>query len=558
MATFLGAPLAASFAIMPSRPLGDLFLDLLMQLMSLPLLWHTFAAMERYDDLLFLGAVTINRAVALFDTLMILFIDNSASAALIYFSLTRSLIRHLAYAVAMGYISQRRLVRVNKLVVRDRAAFLSYFVMGVTLLSVIVGAGIVVSFFISGISIKTVGDNFLAAHPRATNAELARATNAAVSTIPAKLWQLMQAVSLPMVHGLHMACDVFFYVIISGLWTTTFINVRKLTTSSWLSVSWPYVVSIVLHLSFLLITALSRTAMRRSPLGFVLELGQFCTAFDWYTFFVKTSPLLVDVTVQQVEVPSGSGSRTRRRTVYMKTYRQPNLSSPQHPVPPPYQQQQQQQDQYMQQQYMAAQQQQQQSAYTHSEMSSYQQQYGMDPSAIPALPPPLPAALPPPPAAASTNTAFAGSHNGGPSDSSSSTQWRPRPPSGSTFTAYAHSAVPATASTVTPSPQLQDFRAPPRRQHHAQQPYSPHALVSPTSAAGSTGYPFSLEQLQERRWQRAREDLDFSAAVEEQQRQQRYVVEQYQQRRRQQQQMQRQQLDATAPPPRSQYAQRVR
>ncbi|KNE64294.1 hypothetical protein AMAG_09324 [Allomyces macrogynus ATCC 38327] len=331
--TFLGGPLVASFTVMPDRPLTDLLIDPFLQLISLYLVYRTYASLEKPSDMICYGFLVVNRAVTLFDTLMVLFIDNLATDGLIYFSLARSLVRHLALAVAMAYILQRRLVRISQLVTREQTQLLSYLAMGFALTAAVVDAAIVVAFFVSGVRVKTLGEEYLVKRPRATASELAQFVWSNVSDVPPELWQILQVVVIPTVHMINFVCDIFFYTIVSGLWSTTFINVRKLSTKRWLDMSWPYMILMVLHFNVFLITLLSRTILRRASLGFIMELGQFTVAMDWFIFFRKTKPLLEDVVAVEEPATPPSPDRSspqfparaggRPRTVYYKNYQQP-------------------------------------------------------------------------------------------------------------------------------------------------------------------------------------------------------------------------------------------
>ncbi|KAJ3356459.1 hypothetical protein GGF32_001484 [Allomyces javanicus] len=331
--TFLGGPLVASFTVMPDRPLTDLLIDPILQLISLYLVYRTYAALEKPSDVICYGLLVVNRAVTFFDTLMVLFIDNLATDGLIYFSLARSLVRHLALAVAIAYILQRRLVRISQLVTREQTQLLSYLAMGFALTAAVVDAAIVVAFFVSGVRVKTLGEEYLVKRPRATASELAQFVWANVSDVPPEMWQILQVVVIPVMHLLNFVCDIFFYTIVSGLWSTTFINVRKLSTKRWLDMSWPYMILMVLHFNVFLITLLSRTILRRASLGFIMELGQFTVAMDWFIFFRKTKPLLEDVVAVEEPATPPSPDRSspqspgraggRPRTVYYKNYQQP-------------------------------------------------------------------------------------------------------------------------------------------------------------------------------------------------------------------------------------------
>ncbi|KNE60684.1 hypothetical protein AMAG_06048 [Allomyces macrogynus ATCC 38327] len=294
---------------MPDRPLTDLLIDPILQLISLYLVYRTYAALEKPSDVICYGFLVVNRAVTFFDTIMVLFIDNLATDTLIYFSLARSLVRHLALAVAMAYILQRRLVRISQLVTREQTQLLSYLAMGFALTAAAVDAAIVVAFFVSGVRVKTLGEEYLVKRPRATASELAQFVWANVSDVPPEMWQILQVVVIPVMHLINFVCDIFFYTIVSGLWSTTFINVRKLSTKRWLDMSWPYMILMVLHFNVFLITLLSRTILRRASLGFIMELGQFTVAMDWFIFFRKT---------QAIARGRGSPSRNprphRRRT----------------------------------------------------------------------------------------------------------------------------------------------------------------------------------------------------------------------------------------------------
>ncbi|KAJ3369940.1 hypothetical protein GGF31_004790 [Allomyces arbusculus] len=332
--TFLGGPLVASFTVMPDRPLTDLLIDPILQLISLYLVYRTYAALDKPSDVICYGFLVVNRAVTFFDTLMVLFIDNLATDALIYFSLARSLVRHLALAVAMAYILQRRLVRISQLVTREQTQLLSYLAMGFALTAAVVDAAIVVAFFVSGVRVKTLGEEYLVKRPRATASELAQFVWANVSDVPPEMWQILQVVVIPVMHLINFVCDIFFYTIVSGLWSTTFINVRKLSTKRWFDMSWPYMILMVLHFNVFLITLLSRTILRRASLGFIMELGQFTVAMDWFIFFRKTKPLLEDVVAVEESATPPSPDRSspqspaaraggRPRTVYYKNYQQP-------------------------------------------------------------------------------------------------------------------------------------------------------------------------------------------------------------------------------------------
>ncbi|KAI9224070.1 hypothetical protein BC828DRAFT_374322 [Blastocladiella britannica] len=101
------------------------------------------------------------------------------------------------------------------------------------------------------------------------------------------------------------------------MWATTFINVRKLTARNWALISLPYLATLLLHLLVMVLTAISRAG---SPIEFVVELGQFAFAVDWYIFINKTEPLLRDVQATEVDVSvmssqsggSGGGNRSRQ------------------------------------------------------------------------------------------------------------------------------------------------------------------------------------------------------------------------------------------------------
>ncbi|KAI9188407.1 hypothetical protein H9P43_002798 [Blastocladiella emersonii ATCC 22665] len=293
---------------MPARSLGDLLFDPFMEIATLFLLSPIWRSLQTRHDRVAFVALAVNRGVTVLDTLMVLLIDNYASNGLIYFSLVRSLVRHAAYFAALAYITYRRLDQITSLVLRENAARAGFFFLGITVVSMVLGQAVLVAYFAAGIIFKSTGDAYLAAHPRATVGELNRATLAATPVVPAKLWQLVAAVVLPLIHALHLACDAFIYRVAAGLWSTTFLNVRKLTTARWIELAWPSVVSLVLHGNFVILTIAGRTVLDRYSLGFVVELGQAATVFDWFVFFTVTAPLMQDVVVEAVPVPAPSSA----------------------------------------------------------------------------------------------------------------------------------------------------------------------------------------------------------------------------------------------------------
>ncbi|ORZ37147.1 hypothetical protein BCR44DRAFT_1053442 [Catenaria anguillulae PL171] len=99
--------------------------------------------------------------------------------------------------------------------------------------------------------------------------------------------------------------------------------------------SWPYLTSLTLHFNYIVITIVARTILRKSPLGFVVELGHFCTTIDWFVFFTKTDPMVQDVEVTEVTIPNkrggtseGSNVSQSNITVYTKQYRPPTAHLP--------------------------------------------------------------------------------------------------------------------------------------------------------------------------------------------------------------------------------------
>ncbi|KAI9219251.1 hypothetical protein BC828DRAFT_386618 [Blastocladiella britannica] len=310
--TFLGASLAASFPIMPNRTATDLLTEAALVLLSLIVLPFAYKALPstRIDRIAF-AALVVNRLLSVTDSLMVLFLDQYATAFLQYFSLSRSLLRYLCYLGVLAFLTYRRLTAAAPLVLRDSTAATSYGLLVVVFGLLILGCITVISFFSAGVIAKVTGDDFLHKYPRATTRDLSLQIQRNTPIWPAYAWQLTIAVAVPLTFVLHIACDVFFYVVASGLWTSTYLNVARLTPGRWISLAWSSVLALVLHLNFILFTVLARTVFPSGglyeSLGFTLELAMAATTFDYFVFYVRTTPMLEGVEVLAVIMPSTRG-----------------------------------------------------------------------------------------------------------------------------------------------------------------------------------------------------------------------------------------------------------
>ncbi|ORZ31591.1 hypothetical protein BCR44DRAFT_1442069 [Catenaria anguillulae PL171] len=178
--------------------------------------------------------------------------------------------------------------------------------LGMVIAAVVAAMVILVSFFYAGVASKAAGDAFLASNPRATVAQLRKVLTANTPIWPSQLWQLHLAVGLPLVHAVDVVLNCFFYSVASHIWSQTFLSVRKLTPARWMALSWPLILSIVLHINFLFLTLLQRTALRSWSLGYVVELGQLTTVLDWYIFYTQTLPMMDGLSVAKVTLPATS------------------------------------------------------------------------------------------------------------------------------------------------------------------------------------------------------------------------------------------------------------
>ncbi|KAI9224069.1 hypothetical protein BC828DRAFT_374321 [Blastocladiella britannica] len=208
---FLGVVLSPTFPVQPDVAVAELVFDLVMQLTSSYMLFLTYRALTRTDDILFFGSICLNRFVAVLDTIMLLAVDNASSSFLVHFSFVRSLVRYLALCIAVGYMSQRRVLRASRLVLRTHEELLSYFILGIAILAVLIGGGTVVAYFVSSLIAVSASDSLLDARPNASASEVLRAQTLAVSDVPPEMFEVMMAVNFPVIHGLQILIDGFFY-----------------------------------------------------------------------------------------------------------------------------------------------------------------------------------------------------------------------------------------------------------------------------------------------------------------------------------------------------------